>query len=78
MSGSMGPRFLSAGLRVLDAGFLVISDSSCFESGPGNKHSASVILQTRTKPGLAIFFFSVFGNSWDLRQGYSLQGMFKN
>lgn len=32
--GSMGPRFLSAGLLVFDAGLLVISDSISFVSGP--------------------------------------------
>lgn len=32
--GSIGPRFLSAGLRVFDAGLLVISDSISFVRGP--------------------------------------------
>lgn len=37
--GSMGPRFLSAGLLVLDAGLLVISDSFSFVRGPVKKHT---------------------------------------
>lgn len=44
MMGSMGPRFLSAGLLVFDAGFLVISDSISFESGPVKTHTSIFFL----------------------------------
>lgn len=37
MMGSMGPKFLSAGLLVFDAGLSVISDSISFVGGSGRQ-----------------------------------------